>query len=452
MAGEVARNTVDVQALINARAVGPYQWLVFALCFLIVLLDGFDTAAIGYIAPSLMGDWGIAKGDLAPVLSAALMGMAVGALLIGPLSDRFGRKRLLLTAVAVMGMACLGSAFSTDIQMLTWLRFVTGLGLGAAMPNAVTLVSEYAPTSRRALLTTAMFCGFPLGLSMGGFLAAWMIPAFGWRSVLALGGVAPLVLLLLLVVVLPESIRYMVVSQWAPERIRRVLVRMLGNDAAVHGERYVLPEGDVSAQEGRGRQGLAVVFAPRYRLGTIMLYLTYFMGLVVVYALMNWMPVLFREAGIDAATAARIAALFPLGGIGALFFGWLMDRYEANKVIAFGYLGTAVSIWLIGQSVGHVGWLVLLVFLAGIMINTAQASMPALGAMFYPTEGRATGVAWMLGIGRFGGVAGSFLVGALTARQLDLSTIFSVVAIPGLIAALALYVKAWCTAWQSKAG
>ena len=172
-----------------------------------------------------------------------------------------------------------------------------------------------------------------------------------------------------------------------------------------------------------------------------MLWLAYFMGLVVFYALMNWMPILFKDAGIEPRTATLIAALFPLGGVGAIFFGWLMDRYNANRVIALGYALTAVSIWAIGQAVGHVGWLMTVVFVAGTIMNTAQSSMPALAAAFYPTQGRATGVAWMLGIGRFGGIAGSFLVAELTVRHLSAEAIFTVVAVPGLVALVALLVK-----------
>ena len=156
---------------------------------------------------------------------------------------------------------------------------------------------------------------------------------------------------------------------------------------------------------------------------------------------MNWMPVLFKEAGLDPKTGTLVAALFPLGGVGAVLFGWLMDRFNANRIIAIGYALTAASIWWIGQTAGHLGWLVVAVFLAGTIMNTAQSSMPALAAAFYPTRGRATGVAWMLGIGRFGGIAGSFLVAELSARHMAFSEIFAVVAIPGVIAMAALIIK-----------
>ncbi|GAA0741107.1 MFS transporter [Ideonella azotifigens] len=432
-----APRRVDVQTLINEHPFSPFQWVIFGLCFFIVLLDGFDTAAIGYIAPSLLKEWGLSKPQLAPVLSAALFGLAAGALSAGPLADKLGRKRLLVISVAVFGLACGASAMAGELSTLVLLRFLTGLGLGAAMPNAVTLMSGYCPDARRATLTNAMFCGFPLGAAFGGFLAAWMIPQWGWRSVLALGGLTPLLLVVLLVLLLPESVRYLVAQRAPIDRIRAVLARIAG-DAARRAESFVLTEHRPVTNE---RGGLSVVLSGPYRVGSLMLWLAYFMGLVMFYALINWMPILFKDAGVEPRTATLISALFPLGGVGAIFFGWLMDRFNANRVIAIGFALTAVAIWAIGHAAGEVATLMAVVFIGGTLMNTAQSSLPALAAGFYPTNARATGVAWMLGIGRFGGIAGSFLVAQLSAQRLSFAGIFAVVAVPGLVAAAALIVK-----------
>lgn len=431
-----ASGVVDVQEFLNNHRFSGFQWTIFLLCFLVVLLDGFDTAAIGFIAPSLIKEWGVSRPALAPVLSAALFGLAAGALLSGPLADRIGRKRVLTGSVLLFGAACMWSGYSSSFSELTILRFITGLGLGAAMPNAVTLMSEYCPDRRRALLTNAMFCGFPLGAAFGGFLAAWMIPNWGWRSVLIAGGMAPLVLGLLMLVVLPESVRYMVARGMPVERIRAALARISGH--APNARAFILTEKKAVSEAGTG---VALVLSRGYVVGTLMLWLSYFMGLVIFYALINWMPVLFKDAGLDPQTATLIAALFPLGGIGAVFSGWLMDRFNANITIALGYALTAACIYAIGQSSGSVGLLMVMVFIGGTVMNTAQSSMPALAAAFYPTQGRATGVAWMLGIGRFGGIAGSFLVAEMTRRQLSFGYIFAVIAAAGLISALALLIK-----------
>ena len=430
----IARN-VDVQSFLNEHPFSPFQWMVFALCFCVVLMDGFDTAAIGYIAPSLVAEWGVERAALAPVLSAALFGLAFGALSAGPLADRFGRRKVLIAAVALFGFACSASAFSAGLTELVALRFVTGLGLGAAMPNAVTLISEYCPNGRRATLTNAMFCGFPLGAAFGGFLAAWMIPHFGWRSVLVLGGAMPLVLALLLLAFLPESVRYMVAQGNTADRIRAVLRRV--SVEAVHATSFELHE----AAPSPSGSGIATVVSRPYLVGTLMLWLAYFMGLMIFYALINWMPTLLKDAGMAQSTASLVSALFPLGGLGAVLSGWLMDRFNANLVVAACFALTAAAIYAVGQSVGDLGLLMVVMLVGGTLMNTAQSSLPSLAAAFYPTAGRATGIAWMLGIGRFGGIAGSFLVGELSRRHLDFTSIFTIVAIPGFVAAVALLIK-----------
>lgn len=436
---------LNVQTLLNESPFSRYQWMVFILCFLIVLLDGFDTAAIGFIAPSLISEWGIEKNQLGAVLSAALFGLAFGALAAGPLADRLGRKGVLTAAVIVMGAASLVSAYSSSLDSLTFWRFVTGLGLGAAMPNAVTLMNEYCSDQKRSFITNCMFCGFPIGSAFGGFIAAWLIPHYGWRSLLILGGVIPLILAVLMIVLLPESVRFMVFRRYPADRIRKALSRI--NEKARHAVGFVLEETTSKAAHNEPKhEGLRLVFSSKYIVGTLMLWTTYFMGLVIVYGLVNWMPVLFREAGVPSSQASVIAALFQLGGIGAIFFGLLMDRWNANLVIAAGYALTCLAVAMIGQVLGSgIPALIAAVALAGLIMNAAQSSMQALAAEYYPTAGRASGVAWMLGIGRFGGIAGSFLVAELSRRHLELPQVFLIIGIPGVIAALALLIKNYAT-------
>jgi AAHS family 4-hydroxybenzoate transporter-like MFS transporter len=433
------QDAAGIQPSLEGR-LSRYQWLIFGLCFAVVLLDGFDTAAIGYLAPSLMAEWGIQKPQLGPVLSAALAGLTCGSLTAGPLADRYGRKRPIVAAVLVFGLASVGAAHAASLAQLTAWRFVTGIGLGAAMPNAVTLMSEYCPTARRATLTNAMFCGFPLGAAVGGAIAAWMLPRWGWHSVLLAGGILPLVLAAALLSWLPESLRFMVAGNWPASRIRKVLDRI--GEAALDriGPAAPRPGTDADTDTDAGA-GLALALSPRYRLGTVMLWLTYFMGLVIFYSLVNWMPVLFKEAGLAPREATLVAALFPLGGVGAVAFGWLMDRYDGDRIIAAGFALTALAVFAVGRVADHLGLLVLAVLAAGTLMNTAQSSLPALAAGFYPTACRATGVAWMLGIGRLGGIAGSFIVAQMTALQFGFSAILNFLALPGLLAAAFLLAK-----------
>ncbi|MGO4325913.1 MFS transporter [Cupriavidus sp. 2TAF22] len=429
--------SVDVQQFIDSQPFSRFQWMILVLCFLIVAADGFDTAAIGFIAPVLAKEWGIARAHLGPVLSAALFGLAAGALVAGPLADRFGRKRVLVGSVLCFGAWSAASAFAGSIEALTALRFLTGLGLGAAMPNAVTLMSEYAPARRRSLAVNAMFCGFTLGSSAGGFIAAWLIPHHGWHSVLLVGGVAPLMLAVLLMLCLPESVRFMVARRADAARIAAALSRI--RPGALRGdERFHIQEqapGDGAA----ATSSLRAILMPRFAIGTVLLWTTYFMGLLIFYLLTSWLPTLISDAGFPIEKAALVTALFPLGGgIGTLAVGWLMDRGHPWRIVAGTYALTGALVYAVGHGAGDLFLLSLLVFAAGTCMNGAQSSMPTLAAGFYPTQCRATGVAWMLGIGRFGGIAGALLGAQILSMGWSFGKIFGLLSLPAFVATIAL--------------
>lgn len=432
-----AAGTLDVQSFINAQPLSRYQWRIVLLCFLIVFLDGLDTAAMGFIAPALTQDWGIDRASLGPVMSAALIGMVFGALGSGPLADRFGRKIVLVMAVFLFGLFSLLSAFSSDIDQLLVLRLLTGLGLGAAMPNATTLLSEYTPERLKSLLVTSMFCGFNLGMASGGFVSAKMIPAFGWHSLLLLGGVLPLLLAVVLMLWLPESARYLVVRNRGADKVRQVLAPIAPAEVAVATD-FSVPE----QKTVQSRNVLKVVFAGTYSAGTLLLWLTYFMGLVIVYLLTSWLPTLMRDSGASMEQAAFIGALFQFGGVlSAVGVGWAMDKFNPHKVIGIFYLLAGVFAYFVGQSLGQVTLLATLVLLAGMCINGAQSAMPSLAARFYPTQGRATGVSWMLGIGRFGAILGAWIGATLLGLGWNFEQVLTALVVPAAIATAAVVIK-----------
>src|ERR1700733_1286473 len=185
---------VDVAEFIDAQPVGGFQIRLLLTCAAVLFLDGFDTTAIGYVAPSLAKEWGLSKGALGPVFSAGLFGLMIGALLFGPLADRIGRKKIIIFSAAAFGIGALVTAFVQDVNTLLAIRFLTGLGLGGAMPNAIATTSEFNPRRRRATMVMIMFAGFSIGAALGGRLASVLIPAYGWRSVFIVGGIAPLLL------------------------------------------------------------------------------------------------------------------------------------------------------------------------------------------------------------------------------------------------------------------
>lgn len=435
----VSKNSIDAQALIDNAPISKYQWMIAIICFLIVFVDGIDTAAMGFIAPALTQDWGIDRSQLGPVMSAALGGMIIGALVSGPTADRFGRKIVLTVAMLIFGGFTLASAYAENLNQLVVLRFLTGIGLGAAMPNAATLFSEYCPTRVRSLMVTCMFCGYNLGMATGDFISSWLIPAFGWHSLFLLGGWTPLILMVLVILFLPESYRFLIIKGRDSAKIRKIL-NHIASEKAQAAESFHIPEEQSAVAEKKNVFGM--LFSQQYAKGTVLLWATYFMGLVVVYLLTSWLPTLMRETGATMERAAFIGGLFQFGGVlSALFIGWAMDRFNPNRIISGFYFLAGLFAIAVGQSLSNPTLLAILVLCAGIAINGAQSSMPALSARFYPTQCRATGVAWMTGIGRFGAVFGAWIGAVLLGNDWSFTAILSLLMIPATAAAIAIFVK-----------
>jgi AAHS family 4-hydroxybenzoate transporter-like MFS transporter len=431
MASDESPRVVDVQEFIDAQPLSALQKLLLFLCFVVVAIDGFDTAIIGFIAPAIRAEWGLALSQLGPLFAAGLFGLMVGAFAAGPLADRYGRKTLLIASMVLFGGASLASAFANGLPSLTWLRFLTGIGLGGAMPTTITIASEYCPRARRSSLVTLMFCGFTIGSGMGGFIASQVLPLYGWRALLIGGGVAPLVLAPVLAWVLPESVRYLVMLGTAQDRIRRVLLR-IAPTANLQRATFV---GAAASTVSPVRQ----LFGGGLFTGTVLLWLSFFMSLLVVYFLTNWMPTLIQQTGASLANAARMAAMFQIGGtLGAIIVGRLMDRFEPHRVLCGIYVGGAASIILISLSTRTPVLMTCAVFAAGFCISGGQVGANALSAAFYPTPYRATGVAWANGIGRGGSIVGSLLGGILLGFGWLPTTVYALVAIPAIISAIAL--------------
>jgi len=420
--------TLNVQQFLDQQPFSGLQKRLLALCFLIVAIDGFDTASIGFIAPALRAEWQLGTMALAPLFGAGLFGLMAGALLLGPLADRYGRKPVLLGSVGFFGLACLLSSFANDLGTLLVLRFLTGLGLGGAMPTTVTLTSEYCPQPRRAGLVTLMFCGFTIGSALGGLVAAQLLDAVGWRGILVSGGAAPLLLAPVLALALPESLRWLVLRGRDGSAIA---ARIAGPGAAV-------PRLTVSDARLPGSP-VSQLFRPDLLMGTLLLWTAFFMSLLIIYLLSSWLPTLLNAAGHKLSQASFISSAFQIGGtLGAILLGRWMDRHRPHRVLALAYLAAAACIAGVGLFMDSVPLLVLAVFGVGFGVSGSQVGANALSAAFYPTTSRATGVSWANAIGRSGSVVGSTAGAALLSAQLSNQVIFLLLAIPAVLAALAL--------------
>ena len=428
--------TVDINHVIDRDKLSPLQWLVFFLGFLVFFCDGLDTGIIGFVAPALLDDWGITKPQLAPVLSAALVGMSIGAIISGPLADKFGRKKVIVATTLLFAIFTIMCGLATSTQDLMIYRFITGIGLGAAMPNISTIVSEYMPIKRRAFLTGIAGCGFMLGISCGGILSAFLLESFGWAKVIIIGGVIPIILAVFLMLKLPESTQYLVKKN-KTQQAQGILEKIQGHPFSDNVQFKLATAEANTSDESPVKQVLG-----KYLWGSSMLWLCCFMSLLVFYLLTSWMPTILKTAGFSTQQFSLIAAIFPFGGvIGAVIMGWYMDKLNPTNVIRYAYLFAFILFIITGFVSSNFILFSISLFLIGALLVGAQSSLLPLSALFYPSTCRAVGVSWMHGIGRVGAIIGAFYGSLIFTFELSLSGIFYILAIPTVISFIALSIK-----------
>jgi len=421
-----ARSPVE-EALEN-QPFGALQLRVVLLCALVQAFDGFDLGTIGMAAPSLSKVWGVPPAQFTIAFVMSSVGILFGALASGPLGDRFGRKPLLVLSVGFIGLFSVLSAFAWSVPSITAMRFLTGLGIGGAMPVTVALTSDYSPISRRGTLIMLMFCGNTLGGFLGGQLVAQILPIFGWQSIFLAGGIPPLLLIPFLMAYLPESPRFLIAHR-ADAPTTQAILRKLNVSAQAAASKLVdVAKGNPVQQLFTG--GLAAA--------TILLWVAFFANLLNMYLFSYWMPTVLNLSGLKPETAVFYASMFQLGGIlSTLLLGPMIDRFGAPRVLACSFASGVVFVLLIGLYNLPAPYIMLPILGAGAAMIGSQLGANAMAAGLYPARIRSTGVGWALGIGRLGGIAGPAIGGGLLAFGLPPKQIFLCACGPALIAACA---------------
>lgn len=429
-------HTVDIAALIDARPVGRFQIGVLVLVGLSVVMDGFDVQAMGFVAPSIMRAWGISRAAMGPVFGASLIGMLVGALVLGPVADRIGRRPVLIGATAFLAVCMLATAFASTLAQLLTLRLITGLGLGGIMGNAIALVSEYSPARKRATLMMWVSCGFTGGAVFGGVISAVLIPVAGWHAVFLFGGLIPLVIATAMYFYLPESMQFLVLKQKQTDRVAAWLRRIAPDTPCGPHTRYRIHE-----PANHGAPVRALFEAGRAR-ATVLLWTVNFMNLLNLFFLANWLPTIARDAGYSVSGAALVGTTLQVGGVvGTIVMGPLIDRWGFFRVLAPCYLIAGFAI----AATGHAAQMPLaltlgVVAISGFGIVGGQPANNSLAATIYPTYLRATGIGWALGVGRAGSILGPVVAGTLMQLHWLPTRLFLAAAVPALMSCVVLIV------------
>ncbi|MBR9911724.1 MAG: 3-(3-hydroxy-phenyl)propionate transporter MhpT [Gammaproteobacteria bacterium] len=385
------------------------NWLTLGLCFAATVLEGLDLQSMGVAATGLVKEYNLSSGEMGVIASASSVGLLIGALIGGMISDRIGRKQVLIASVALFGFCSLATPFTWDAASLIGIRFITGLGMGGALPMIIAIAAEAVKPSHRAGTVTMMYCATPLG----GFLAtAIALSTHDWRMIFYAGGLAPLVLV-------PVLIRYLSESEVFKQA--KALART-ADRADTHGLGHTL-------------------FAEGRLVPTAMIWIGFLCSVAVLYLLLNWMPLLLVGKGFTSAEASTVQLVFNVGGsTGALFLGWLITRMNQRAVFA------AVCVAIAGALIGlamldhNMTGAVVAGLVVGIFANGFVFLLYGQAGAYYPTAIRGTGVGWAVALGRMGAIIGPLLAGILLSSDQTSSDVLMSILPLVVVAAIAVQV------------
>ena len=426
------RTTTDVGELIENSRLGWFHVAVLLNTCMIMFIEGYDMQVTSYAAPAIIKAWHLTNAYFGPVFGFGLFGYLLGGTVLGHFGDRFGRKKVIVGGSLFFGIFTLAAAYATSLTGLLVLRFLAGVGIGASIPAAIALTVEYAPVNLKARIISLLFLGYTLGGTLGGFVAAKLIPAFGWPAVFKVGGIAPILLAILVAFTLPESIRFLALRRDRPDQVRSILRRLTRDLTLDDSSDFVVTE--------ERHQGLPVkhLFTNGRATVTVLLWIAFASSLLGHYFLTSWLPTILAGAAVPLTYAIVSGALLQGGGgIGGLLICWLSDK-KSMLFIALAFCLASPLIILIPRVRGSS--LLVLAFLVGFFLVGGQIGLNSIAGTIYPTDIRATGAGWALGIGRIGSILGPVLGGVLISAHLPIRLLFIYTALVVLVCAVMISV------------
>lgn len=429
----MSTQAVNVTNLINGRPISKYQYTIFILCALAALMDGYDSVIIGITAPAIAQSLALDVKTFGPVFSAAQFGFMLGAFIAGPLADRMGRKSILIGSVALFGLFSLLTPVAGTYDHLLALRFITGLGLGGASATFVSICTEYSPVRIRATIISMLWALLPAGNVVGGLLSSVILPAHGWIPVYYIGGVFPLLIALVMLLIVPESVSYLVTRKARASRIATIVARLAPDVAQPAGTQYAVNDAGPSSASVRH------LFSEGRDFVTILYWVSFFCCWLVLITVLAWTVPVLREANIPISMASLMISANSLGAvIGAPIIGRIMDSADPKLTVIVGLVLGAVATSLLGFSTESVNLLAVNFFVAGFTVGGTSAGMVGLVATAYPTAIRSTGIGWAIGMARLGAVCGPVAAGMMLASGWGLKFFFLTMGVITFMAALGI--------------
>ncbi|WP_157271203.1 MFS transporter [Azohydromonas aeria] len=423
--------TIDVHKVADEARFNRFHGLVLFWCALIIIFDGYDLAVAGIALPSIMKQMGVDPTQAGFMVSSALFGMMFGAIFLGTIADRIGRRWAIAICIVLFSVFTAAAGLTSDPVTFSVTRFLAGLGIGGVMPNVVAQMTEYSPRKVRSTMVTLMFSGYAVGGMLAAVLGKGLIESWGWQSVF-FAAVLPVALIPFILKSLPESMPFLL-KQGRHEELKAIVARLDPGLRPTAADRFALPAVDKADsapvrhlfQDGRG-------------FSTVMFWIAFFMCLFMVYALSSWLTKLMAGAGYSLGSALTFVLTLNFGAmIGAVGGGWLADRFHIKWVLFSMYVLAAVSITLLGVPMPTEA-LFFVVGLAGASTIGTQIVTYAYAGQFYPMAVRSTGIGFASGVGRSGAILAPIVIGALVGMALPLQQNFIAIAIPAVIAAVAV--------------
>lgn len=424
---------MTVRELIDRAPVTRLQMMVITLCFLLNMLDGLDVMAIAYVAPSLSSSLALTANSLGAIFSAGVIGTTLGALFIAPYADLHGRRTLILSSLLFICVTMTLTGFARSFWEFFLIRLANGLGIGAMLASLTTMGAEYMPNRHRNLAIGILHSGYLIGATVGGFFAAWLIPAFGWQAVFFAGGSAAMLLAPLIYFFMPESLQFL--SERSPPRALEKFNAIMG--------RMRLPScSDLPPREMAEtlRPGVRALLASDFKASTLMVWLAFFATFVSLYFVQSWMPKMVVDAGLDLSYGIYAGVAVNTGGaMGAILLGYWSATAGLHRLITIFLIAGSLSMIVFGFSPTNAIWLVGISLFIGFFMLAGFIGLYVVTARVYPTQVRTTGIGWAVGAGRAGAICSPFLGGLLISLESSKAVNFALFAIPLLIAGLAIW-------------
>lgn len=409
----------------------PFQWTAIAVCVLLNMLDGFDVMVMAFTAPHVSSAWALSGKVLGAMLSAGLVGMALGSFLLAPLADRWGRRPMIMCCLVILTLGMSLSALAANAWQLGALRVFTGIGIGGMLAGIGVISAEYANPKWRSTAVALQATGYPIGATLGGLLAAWMLEHFSWHSVFLVGAGASLLCIPLVLTCLPESLDFLVAR-----RPRNALPRLNALLQRMH--MPTLQALPVAPSRDRRRSGYAALFVGDLRRVSILIAVAFFLHMFAFYFVLSWTPKLLVSAGVSAQQGITGGVLLNLGGIvGGSLFGWFASRWALSRLTSASLLLAMLAMLAFAGFNTDLGIAFPVAFVIGAALFGGMAGLYAAAPVVFAADVRTTGLGWAIGIGRVGAILSPLSVGLLVDAGWSPAALYVLCALPLALAAWA---------------